>query len=187
MMLRLLAHFRHPLGRFAHDRRAVAAVEFALIMPFMLMLYMGSIELSQLISVDRKVASVASTVGDLVARSNGEITAGQVDDYFDASRLIMTPYPAGGLKQLVTLVSIDAGGDTSVEWSRPFNGATAKTNGASYPLPSEITDIAADSYVVVSEAQLQYEPWGGYFFNSSFNLYKQYFHVPRFGEEIEMN
>lgn len=180
------SHIAGLLRDFIRGTRAVAAVEFALIMPFMLTLYMGSIEVSQLISLDRKLAAVASAVGDLVARSNGEVTTSEVDDYFEVAGLILRPYPTGGMKQLVTLVSIDGDGNTNVEWSRGYNGATAKTVDTPYSLPSEITDIATDSFVVVSEAQIVYQPWGGYFFNSSFNLYKQYFHLPRFGEEIEL-
>lgn len=172
---------------FARTNRAVAAVEFALILPFILVLYMGSLEVSQVIVMDRKLATVASTVGDLVARSNGEVSGGTVDDYFTAAQLILKPYPTTSLLQLVTSVHVDGDGNTNVEWSRAYNGATAKTVDTPYDLPEEITDIATDSYVIVSEAQLPYTPWGGYFFDSSFSLYRQYFHLPRFGEEIELD
>lgn len=174
------------IRRLSANNRAVAAVEFALILPFILMLYMGSIEVTQVIVADRKLASVTSSLGDLVARANGEISEAAVNDFFAASSLIMRPYPTEGLRQLVTSVSVDADGDTNVEWSRGFNGATPKAVDSSYELPEEITDIAAGSYVIVSEAQLNYTPWGGYFFDSSFNLYKQYFHMPRYGEAIEV-
>lgn len=184
---RELRHTCFRFIRFGRAEKAVAAVEFALILPFMLMLYMGSIEVTQVIIMDRKLAAVTSTVGDLVARSNGEVSETTVDDYFAASGLMLAPYPTTTLKQLVTSVYVDDDGDTSVEWSRAYNGATAKSTGSSYPLPSEITDIATDSYVIVSEAQLPYTPWGGYFFQSSFDLYKQFFHMPRFGEEIELD
>lgn len=178
----LVDHIR----RFAHANTAVAAVEFALVLPFVLMLYMGSIEVTQVVMMDRKIASIASTVGDLVARSNGSVTPVTVDDYFSASGMILQPYPTGDLRQLVTSVHVEADGDTSVVWSRGFNGTQERAAGTSYDLPEEITDIAAGSYVIVSEAQMVYQPWGGYFFDSGFTLYRQYFHLPRFGEEIEL-
>lgn len=174
------------LRRLFANTGAVAAVEFALILPFILMLYMGSIEVTQVIVADRKLASVTSSLGDLVARANGEISEAAVNDFFAASSLIMRPYPTEGLLQVVTSVSVDEDGDTNVEWSRAFNGATAKTVDSSYELPEEISEIATGSFVIVSEAQLNYTPWGGYFFDSSFNLYKQYFHLPRYGEAIEV-
>ena len=172
--------------KFAGAKEAVAAVEFALIVPALLVLYMGAIEVSQVVSVDRKISAVAGAMGDLVARNDNEITAATLNDYFQAVGLIMTPYSDNSLKQLVTLVYIDNAGLPTVTWSVAYNGATAKVANAAYALPSEITDIARDMYIVVSEAQLAYAPWGGYVLDTSFNLYKQFFHTPRFGEEIEL-
>lgn len=186
-ILRDLHKLYAKLRRLRRTDRAVAAVEFALIMPFILTLYIGSLEVSQVITMDRKLATVASTVGDLVARSNGEVSGATVDDFFAASGMILQPYSTATLKQLVTSVYVDEDGDTNVEWSRAYNGATPKTEDTPYPLPSEITDIAEDSYVIVSEAQLPYTPMGGYFFEGSFNLYRQYFHMPRFGEQIDVD
>ena len=171
---------------FFFAKEAVAAVEFALIVPGLLVLYMGAIEVSQVVTVDRKMSAVAGAMGDLVARSNDQISLASVNDYFKVSGLIMTPYSDANLKQLVTLVYIDNGGATNVVWSVGYHGATAKAANSAYPLPTEITDIARDMYIVVSEAQLAYTPWGGYVLDTSFNLYKQFFHTPRFGSEIEL-
>ncbi len=54
---------------FSRDTRGVAAVEFALILPLLLLLYIGSVEATLLYTTDRGVATIASTVADLVARS----------------------------------------------------------------------------------------------------------------------
>lgn len=171
---------------FLHANKAVAAVEFALIVPFILTLYIGSLELTQAIVMDRKLAAVASTLGDLVARANGEVSESSIEDFSAASGMIFRPFPTTGLTQLVTSVYVDEDGDTEVTWSEGYNGAVEKSVGSSYDLPEEITGIATDAYVIVSEAQVQYTPWAGYFFDSNINLYKQYFHLPRFGEEIEL-
>ena len=58
------------IGRLASDERGVAAVEFALILPFLLLLFLGTIEASSLITVDRRVNVISGTVGDLVARTD---------------------------------------------------------------------------------------------------------------------
>ena len=52
------------LRRFGAAREAVAAVEFALILPVMLTMYVGSIELSQAFSMDQRVITIAGTTGD---------------------------------------------------------------------------------------------------------------------------
>ena len=170
----------------ALKEEAIAAVEFALITPFLLLLYMGSLEVSQIIAVDRKMAAATGALGDLVARNNGSLSNATLSDYFSAVGLIMTPYSADNLKQLVTVVFVDEDGDTSVEWSVAHNGATAKTEGNEYILPAEITDIATNTYVIVAEAEIPYQPWGGYVVESTITLYRQYFHLPRFGALIEL-
>ena len=172
--------------RFALAREAVAAVEFALILPFLMVLYLGSIEVSQLIIVNQKVGSVAGALGDLVSRTNGNLPRSTLNDYFSAVKMIMTPYPSNKLKQLVTSVYVNKAGKTKVQWSVGYNGATAKTPNNTYPLPKEMTDIARNAYVIVSEVEIPYKPLGGYFFNSSINLYKQFFFISRFGEAIKL-
>lgn len=180
------------LVKFKRDRRGVAAVEFALVLPAMLALYIGAMEASFLITMDRKVQSVAGTVGDLVARTDGSISSDQLRDYFQASSGVMTPLPASSVKQLVTLIEVLPSGKTNVVWSREYlNGAmsvgtTHKAN-TSYTLPAEMTDIVQNGstkYVVASEAVASYKPFSGFVFDKAIPLYRENFYTPRSGKTI---
>jgi Flp pilus assembly protein TadG len=73
------------LRRFRLAQAGAAAVEFALILPVMLLVYVGCNEASTLIILDRKVQTVSGTVGDLVAQSNKSITTMDITDYFRAA------------------------------------------------------------------------------------------------------
>ncbi|MCF6327380.1 MAG: pilus assembly protein [Devosiaceae bacterium] len=179
-------NIRLKISRLHHSSEAVAAVEFALILPVLLVLYMGSIEASQVISVDRKMAVATGALGDLVAQSDEQLDEDDLNDFFEAVGLILTPFSADDLEQLVTLVFVDEDGISEVVWSVGYNGAVAKEEESAYTLPAEIIAIARETYVVVAESQLEYEPWGGYVLQGGFNLYKQFFHLPRFGGEIEL-
>ncbi len=184
--MKWLGNIRSKILDLRHGSEAVAAVEFALILPALLVLYMGAIEVSQIISIDRKIAAATSALGDLVAQSDEQLDEDVLEDFFKAAELILTPFPADNLKQLVTLVYVNEDGDTEVVWSVGYNGAAPKEENSTYTLPAEIIAIASETYVVVAESQLEYEPWGGYVMPGSFNLYKQFFHMPRFGVEIEL-
>ncbi|MEX0859508.1 MAG: TadE/TadG family type IV pilus assembly protein [Cucumibacter sp.] len=170
--------------RFGRANEAIAAVEFALILPFMLILYMGSVELSQAVTVDRKVAVVAGALGDLVARQKDTLPQTTLDDFFAAAQGTMRPYNTTALKQAVTSVYVDVDGAATVQWSTGFNGAAAHTDSAAYSLPTEITDLVSDGCVIVAEAQYQYLPLMGYFFEEPFVMYKEFFYLPRYGECI---
>ena len=172
--------------RFVRSRDGVAAVEFALIMPLLLLLYLGTVEGSRAISYDRRLTTIASSMGDLVARSDTTITQSELSDYFLAAEAIITPYAAVGLKQVVTSVFVDADGTATVSWSQGYNGGVAHGVNDIYVLPTELTTIALDGYVVVSEASMTYDPITTYVFPSSLLLYKEYFHLPRFGAEISL-
>lgn len=186
MMSRMRVKLVRFLRRAGMNEAGVAAVEFALILPIMLTLYLGSIEVSSAIIADQRVTSVAGALGDLVARADGDITLGQLSDYFDAAKSTMTPYSSDGVSQVVTSVYVNADGDASVRWSRRDNNTAGYAAGSEYELPEELTDIARGKYVIVSEASLTYEPVFSYVLRTNLNLYHEFFYMPRFGAEIDL-
>lgn len=169
----------------------VAAVEFALILPIMLLVYIGTVEASALISMDRRVQSVTGALGDLVARSSETITDATMQDYFQAASGIMTPFPADELTQVVTQVFVDEDGEVEVVWSRQYvdgaYGVGAKhAVGAEFALPQEMIDIALDGFVIVSETTYSYTPLYGIVFDQPVQLYRENFYLPRFGGSISV-
>lgn len=184
-----MARLRGLLERFGRAEGGVAAVEFALILPVMLLVYIGSVEASALISMDRKVQTISGAVGDLVARSDKEITATMLEDYVRVAGGILTPHPTGELQQIVTQVRVLADGTTSIVWSQGFEHqasapSLAHTPGAPYDLPDEIIDIAADQYVIVAETRYPYKPLFGIVLDQTISLYRENFYLPRFGGSI---
>ncbi|WIY53318.1 pilus assembly protein [Devosia sp. YIM 151766] len=180
------------LARLRRAERGVAAVEFALILPIMLLVYIGSIEASTLISMDRKVQSVAGAVGDLVARTDQRLTANQMQDYFRAASGIMTPYSFDPVRQVVIAVSVSDDGIATVAWSRQFqhgtySAATPYSDGSRFPLPDEMIAISKGRMVIAAEASYSYTPLFGLIFNQPVGLYRSSFFLPRFGGRIELN
>ena len=57
------------IALYRRDSRGVAAIEFAMIVPIMSAMFIGAVEVSQAITVDRRVTQVASSTADLVARA----------------------------------------------------------------------------------------------------------------------
>ncbi len=186
-MRRLIVFLSGRLKRFARNDRAVAAVEFALVLPIMLTLYLGAVEVSAAISVDKRVAAVAGSLGDLVARKDSTISSTNIDDYFAAVRATMAPYSSDNVQQIVSCVSISSTGVAKIGWSVADNGATRHTVGSLYTLTSDFKDLALDGYVIVAEAQLAYKPMFGYVVDTTFNLYHKYYFLPRFGEDIALD
>jgi Flp pilus assembly protein TadG len=113
------------IHRFARDRRGVSAVEFALLAPLMIGLYLGCAEVSDGVSASRKVSLISATLANLSAQV-GTISTSDMTNIMDASTAIIAPYAASKLKMTITCLSIDATGKATVKWSATRNG-TANT------------------------------------------------------------
>ena len=68
----------------------MAAVEFSLILPILVLLWLGGVEVTQALSVDRRLNNLASSIGDLVARSK-TVTYADIDQIFDIAPGAMFP------------------------------------------------------------------------------------------------
>jgi len=181
------------LQHFWRKETGTAAVEFALVVPLMLTLYVGCSEAASLLTADRKVQTVSGAMGDLVARANKTITSDQLKDYFDAATSIMSPYVISGLTQTVTAVSVSSTGQTTVLWSVRFadgkySGTVAEhPKGQPYTLPAETVAIAKGQTVIASEARYTYKPLLGIVFKDTFDLNRSALFMPRFGGKIDLS
>ncbi len=163
-----------------HDTSAVSAVEFALIAPLLVTIYLGASETALGVSVNRKVSRVASTVSDLVAQAQ-TITADDIDAIMNVSSAVMAPTNATPLRIIVTGVSIDANRNARVLWSRARN-ATKDSVNSTYPIPSRIK--IANSFIVVAKVQYDFAPnFGGGVVNV-LNFEKKNYLRPRVGANV---
>lgn len=173
---------------FARCTSGVAAVEFALIAPMMFMLFVGSVEFSQAITVDRRVTQVASSTADLVARER-TITTSDADGIMDIVDHLMAPYDPSLLKlTLVNVYSdINNAANTRVCWSYNHNGGVnTYSDDQAYPLPTGI--LEAGNSVVVTEVEYNYEPLiFNYFITSSFQLTETFYMKPRLSKSVQFN
>jgi len=172
---------------FGADEKAVAAVEFALIMPFLLTLYFGSMEASALFTVDKRINTISATMGDLIAQwdpDDGTIPAATLTTYFAAATGLINPYSSTGVKQVISLVFVKSDGTTKVLWSTQSGGGTTRTVGAAYtPLSTtSMTDtVARGGCIVAAETSYSYKPLLGQVFKSALNLAHTNYFIPRYG------
>jgi Flp pilus assembly protein TadG len=158
---------RRPVApcAFAADRRGVAAVEFALIAPVLVLAYFGLAELTEGLMASRKVSAVASTIGDLTAQG-ASATPQQIGDFFTVGQTLMQPFPTAGqvLTMRISSVTVDANNTPRVDWSQG-QGMAALAKGAAVTLPlaakAQPTDpnmpfIAAGQSVIMAEAHYQF-------------------------------
>ena len=76
---------------FFRSQSGQAAIEGALILPFVFILFMGLQDFTALVSFNRKVTSTAAMMSDTIAQYPNTITRQTVTDIFNAVGLIMQP------------------------------------------------------------------------------------------------
>ncbi len=134
----------------------VAAIEMAFILPFLLLLYFGLVDLTGLISFNRKITSVASATADLVGQNSTTVVKTDVEDYFKVVKLIMSPTPDTDIK--VTVFNYRLEGTTvTLKW-KIDNGKGSACTGA----PSTTgmaTLMTAGNDLIVAQACMDYTPY----------------------------
>jgi Flp pilus assembly protein TadG len=168
------------LRRFKEDDRGVAAIEFALILPTLLLLYFGVAELCQATISDRKASHVASAVGDLVAQTTS-VTPADLADIFNIGNTMMAPFPTSSLRMRVTSLTANASGTPVVDWSVGYNGYGVMTKGATTSLPMTLS--AGDS-VIMAQSQFQYTSVVQYLLPNALTYNDTYYLRPRRSTQV---
>lgn len=167
--------------QLARDTRGVSALEFALILPFMISMYIGAVEFSHALTVDRRVTSVASAAADLVAQSK-QASSATVQDTFTAANSIMMPYSTTPITIVLTSVEADQNNDTTVSWSCGLNAA-AHADDAAFTLPAGLTQPFTS--IIVAEVTYNYTPPIGEFISGSISLTETFYLRPRRSLTVE--
>ncbi len=163
------------------DERGVSAVEFAMILPIMITMYIGAVEFSHALTIDRRVTSVASAAADLVAQSE-EVNDADLLDIFEVSTSIMLPYTADPISIVLTSVVADANNDTTVCWSAAHNGS-AYAKGAAYTVPDGLTQ--AFSSIIIAEVTYAYTPPVGEYLTGGITMTDNFYLRPRRSLTVE--
>jgi Flp pilus assembly protein TadG len=163
------------ISRLARDTNGVSAVEFALIFPVLMLLYVGAVETGNLLTANRRVMQVASTAADLTAQVK-TVQTSDLGDIVNAAGLIMSPNTP---RIVITSVVADQNNNGKVAWSYASSGA-ARSKNSSYPVPTGLTEPG--SSVIVAEVTYPFTPLLGLteiFSPGSFTLSRTFYMRPR--------
>jgi Flp pilus assembly protein TadG len=148
--------------RFKAKRDGVAAVEFAMIVPVMMLLLIGVVELSYAMSVHGRVQQAANSAADLVARAENQITQSGLSDIMLAGSFIFAPYSPGPenitLRQIMSAPTDSA--NTIQAWQCTYTGSTqamdCQCTNTAYTLPPNI--ISTNDSMIVGQSSYDYTP-----------------------------
>ncbi len=195
--------------KFSTDADAVAATEFAIVVPFMLVLLVGGVELGDGMAINVKVSATAHSVADMVTQ-NTSLSTAQMQNILTGATAIIAPYPVNSSQLTVTVseISSDANGNLTLQWSQSYNGTSfgpgrpsisSSTNPpyGALTLPASLNGTVGNANnannqndqvsFIVSEVSYAYTPNLGYTISGTVNLADSYWLFPRCSTDSPAN
>ena len=157
----VLSGIRAHLDRLRRDRTGVAAIEFAVVAPVLLVTYFMTMEISQGLDVSKKTGRIAIIVGDLVTQQQS-LNKADLDAIMRIGEAVIQPYNRSTPSVYVTAIEItdEDAPKAKVAWSRKLVGGAASTY---LPVGSIVTSVPGKlmikgSFLIRAESQLEYTP-----------------------------
>jgi len=161
--------------RFVASTRAVAAIEFAAIMPVLAFILLAAFDGGRAIAIYMKVRAATFA---LAAITNQYTTIASTDmtSITGATSVILAPYTSSPVIVTISQIAISNLGVATVAWSYS-QGGTAHTQGNSITVPSTLA--VPNSYLIFAEVSYQFTPLFGYFGNGGITFSDNLYVTPR--------
>jgi Flp pilus assembly protein TadG len=169
------------LGRFSRNADGVSAVEFAILLPLMVTLYIGAVEVGDGTAIQFKTTLAAKTVANLAAQYTVIPNTTTMSNILNAATSVIAPYSSTGVSVTVSEVTTDANGAATVSWSCAANG-NAHTVGQSVTLPNGVQ--TPNISVIWGEVNYPYTPQLGYVVTGTINIYQNTYFYPRLSSSV---
>jgi Flp pilus assembly protein TadG len=183
---------RHGVGlRLLSCRAGAVAVEFALAAPVLILLMLASVELARFVLLHQKMDRVATTISDLVARSE-TINESELADIFEAASEVSNPFDLTNLGVVIVSAVTNLDGDgATIAWQRSGGGSYSASSelgaeGETPDLPADF-EVREGESAIISEVYYDFTPFLSEMIVAPQVIYHNAHQRPRLGtlEEIE--
>jgi Flp pilus assembly protein TadG len=153
------------VGRFTRSENGVATIEFAFLIPLLMLMSFGAFEIGRAVIVHKRMQRATDMVADLVAReeqlgTTHTLSDQALDGIMRAAEHSMHPYSRTPLKMGVMSIraNIANAANTTVEWSYKFNNKSNVTNCPTAKAMPQADMITAGNTAIMVETEYQYTP-----------------------------
>jgi len=180
-----------PASLWRRDQKGLAAVEFAMLLPFMITLFFGVVETSLALLCRADVSIMASTTADLTSQAD-TLAKSDISNVYSAAGTILYPYydpsVTGSAKPTIRVTSViwDTVGQSTtigkVSWTCTQSGSgtltpTSLTVGGTFTLPQAL--LATNGSVIVAEIAYRYASPTSQVITGAINFTNNFYTKPR--------
>jgi Flp pilus assembly pilin Flp len=154
---------RCGLRRFRRDDAGLAAVEFALVLPVMVLFSLGIAEVGRFALLSLKLQHAATTMADLASRDE-ELSLASLQSMFSAMDHVVRPFDIAGQGVVIASgVGVDGDDAPTVFWQEEGAGdldedSEVGAEGDEATLPADLV-LRDGETVIVAEVVFRYERW----------------------------
>lgn len=161
------------------DRAGAAAVEFALILPIAISLFLGTFELANVLLCHMKLVAATQTAADLLAQQS-TVCSADVTNYGTAAALVMEPLPPGKFSIAFASVIYDPSTHAaSTDWHQEVNGAASIATDAPVAATNDKLNQNGSTSTIVAQAIYTYTSPLSYVLNKNYTFTETAYAQPR--------
>lgn len=156
------------LRRFVRENKGVAALEFAIIAPLLMVpLLLGSVDLIDVMGANKRAQNAAASLADVTARDT-EISNSELASLWRGLDVLMYPNAAGSMEIRISSVSIVNASTARVVWSEGHGGMAARTANSTVSLDSRMMVVGTS--VIMVESVYKYDAPLGFLFQNQVRM-----------------
>lgn len=153
--------FGRKVHAFRKGQSGVAAVEFALMVPAMMSVWVGMVVATDALTADKKVTLLTRTLVDLTTQMQA-ISQADSDSIFGATESVLWPQPAERLAMRLVSIDIDGNGKAFVDWSLVPTNSNLRGSFSAIARCTEFTGLPAAlkmprTSIVLAEVKMDYK------------------------------
>jgi Flp pilus assembly protein TadG len=178
--------------RFVASTSGLAAIEFAVIMPILLLLLLGTFDAGRAISAYMKTRSAAYTLAAITNQYTRIVPIQSTDmqAITGATAAVLSPFPTSAATVTITQIKQTSATQAVVSWSYSMNGAAYGAGSTWSRIPANLSSTPACAssssnnssypcYFIFSEVTYVYTPSFGYFAVGSLTFSDSLYTTPR--------
>lgn len=163
----------------------LAATEFAMLLPIMVILFFGMLEASEAMTVNRRVATSVNALADLTSQLES-VSPTEFDSLVTGVVEILEPSDTTSLELNVISVIGDADGNPIVHWSRAKDGSEPYPAGSNFTLLDNAAILKTGGSLIVAEMTYPHRPSvSHYVMNSPIQFYRTSVRWPRLSSRVQ--
>jgi Flp pilus assembly protein TadG len=179
--------------RFMASQRGVAAIEFAMIMPVLLILFLSSFDVGNAIILYLKVRTAAYELAAITNQygtgSTAQISTSTMSSITSATSAVLAPFSSSAAVVTISQIKATSASAATVSWSYSVNGTAL--SGSYTGLPSNMAKNSCNStypcYFILSSVQYPYTPLFGHYMTGSLTLSDTLLVTPRVSKCVQYN